>query len=332
MIWSVAKANRPRYGEPSMIRIILILVKRSGIVGVLLLLAASSAACGDDVGDDRPRVVVTTTILGDLVTAITGDDASVEVLITRGADPHDFSPSSRQMEGIAGADLVVLNGLGLEEGLEQTIASVTGPGTTVLAIAEIVDPIPFAAHIEADHEEGDDHGGLDPHVWHDPVRMAVAAEAVGAALEAIDPDGGYGERAAAYAAILLDTHEEILDILAPVKRRLLVTNHEALAYFAERYDFRILGVVIPGGSTLAEPSSAELAALVAAIQAEGVPAIFAETTQPTDLAEAIAAEVGDAVTVVELATESLGEPGSPTDSLPGLLLDNARRIAAALGG
>lgn len=275
-------------------------------------------------------MVVTTTILGDLVTAIAGDDASVEVLLPRGADPHDFSPSSRQMALIAGADLVVFNGLGLEEGLEETIESVTAPEATLLAIAEIVDPIAFVGH----QGEGDDHGDLDPHVWHDPVRMAVAAEAVGAALEAIDPDGGYADRATAYAAILLDTHEEILDILAPVPadRRLLVTNHASLGYFADRYGFRIVGVVIPGGSTLAEPSSAELAALVAAIRAERVPAIFAETTQANDLAEAIAVEAGTEVTVVEVFVESLGEPGTSADSLPGLLRENARRIAAALGG
>lgn len=313
-----------------MIRIILILVKRSGILAAAVLLTASTAACRDDAGDTRPRVVVTTTILGDLVTAIAGDGAAVEVLLPRGADPHDFSPSSQQMGLIADADLVVLNGLGLEQGLQEAIETTARAGTRLLAIAELVDPIPFVVHGEQGHDEDD----LDPHVWHDPVRMSTAAATVGAALEEIDPGGGYADRAAAYAATLLEAHEAIVEILAslPAERRLLVTNHSAMGYFADRYGFRIVGVVIPGGSTLAEPSSAELAALVSVIRAERVPAIFAETTQPAGLAEAIAAEAGTDVSVVELFVESLGEPGTPADSLPGLLLENARRIAGAMGG
>jgi zinc/manganese transport system substrate-binding protein len=301
-----------------------------------LVLTVLAAACGDDTSDERPRVVVTTTILGDMVGAIAGDDAAVEVLIPRGADPHDFELSAQQTATLDGADLVVLNGLGLEEGLEATLESAAGPETTVLAVAELVDPIPFAeAHEEEGHEEeGHEHGDLDPHVWHDPLRMADAAVMVGAALAELDPSGGYAQRAADYAAELRRTHDEIVTVLSgiPAESRLLVTNHESMGYFAALYGFEVVGAVIPGGSTLAEPSSAELAALVAIIQERGVRAIFAETTQPTDLAEAIASEVGDEVLVVELFTESLGEPGTASDTLTGMLLENARRIAAALGG
>ncbi|HEX5630711.1 MAG TPA: metal ABC transporter substrate-binding protein [Acidimicrobiia bacterium] len=298
------------------------------ILIALLLLAVTIAGCGSDAGDGRPRVVVTTTILGDLVTAIAGDDAAVTVLVPRGADPHDFSPSAQQMTRIGEADLVVLNGLGLEEGLEAAIAETADPEAVVLAIAALVDPIPFAEH------DGGETVDLDPHVWLDPVRMAAAAELVGAALEQLDPDGGYDERAAQYAAELMQANDAVEELLAavPTERRLLVTNHESMNYFAARYGFRIVGVVIPGGSTLAEPSSAELAALVATIQTERVTAIFAETTHPTDLAAAIAAEAGTEVVVVELFTESLGDPGSAAATLVGMLVENARRIAAALGG
>jgi zinc/manganese transport system substrate-binding protein len=92
----------------------------------------------------------------------------------------------------------------------------------------------------------------------------------------------------------------------------------------------VIGTVVPGGATLAEPSSAELAALVEEIEAEGVRAIFAETTEPSVLADAIAAETGGTVEVVELYTGSLGEPGSGADTLIGMLITNARRIAEAL--
>jgi zinc/manganese transport system substrate-binding protein len=111
----------------------------------------------------------------------------------------------------------------------------------------------------------------------------------------------------------------------------MVTNHEAFGYFAARYGFEVIGVVIPGGSTLAEPSSAELAALVEIMESESVRVIFAETSQPTALAEAVAAELGGDVDVVELFTESLGPPGSGAETLSKMLLTNAERISAALG-
>jgi zinc/manganese transport system substrate-binding protein len=122
----------------------------------------------------------------------------------------------------------------------------------------------------------------------------------------------------------------ILDVV-PAERRVLVTNHDALGYFADRYGFEVLGTVIPGGATLADPSSADLAELVATIQREEVPAIFAETIEPSVLAETVAAEVGDQVRVVELFTGSLGEEGSGAETLIDALIINARRIAEALG-
>jgi len=127
--------------------------------------------------------------------------------------------------------------------------------------------------------------------------------------------------------------EEIVSLLEEVGRgrRKLVTNHDSLGYFAERYGFEVVGVVIPGGSTLANPSSEDLAQLVAVIEEEQVRVIFAETTDSTALAEAVAAEVGAEVEVVELHTGSLGEPGTESDTLVGLLLSNAETIAEALG-
>jgi zinc/manganese transport system substrate-binding protein len=314
---------------------ILITVKRTLAAALALLLSSAVASCGSPGEDDSGLLVVTsTTVLGDLVAAIAGEDATVEVLLPLGADPHDFQPSARQMSLVATADLVIINGLGLEEQLEDAIAAAADSEVVVLAIAAELDPLPWsdAGMDSTDHES--DHGDLDPHVWLDPVRMADAARLVGSALAALDPAGGYRARSELYATALLDADTEIRGILAdiPPQDRLLVTNHDSFAYFAARYGFEVVGVVIPGGSTLAEPSSAEMAALVALIRERGVKAVFAETTHPTDLAEAIAAEAGTAVAVVELFSGSLGEPGTPAATLPGMLLENARRIAAALGG
>ena len=314
---------------------ILITVKSTLGVAMALLLSSTVASCDSPGEDDSGLLVVTsTTVLGDLVAAIAGEDATVEILLPLGADPHDFQPSAHQMSLVATADLVVINGLGLEEQLEDAIEAAAGSEVVVLAIAAELDPLPWSdAGMDSTDQESD-YGDLDPHVWLDPVRMADAAILVGSALATLDPAGGYQARSEQYATSLLDADTEIRGILAdiPPQDRLLVTNHDSFAYFAARYGFEVVGVVIPGGSTLAEPSSAEMAALVALIRERGIKAVFAETTHPTDLAEAIAAEAGTTVAVVQLYSGSLGEPGTPAATLPGMLLENARRIAAALGG
>jgi zinc/manganese transport system substrate-binding protein len=110
----------------------------------------------------------------------------------------------------------------------------------------------------------------------------------------------------------------------------MVTNHASFGYFADRYDFEIVAVVIPGGSTLLQPSSARLAGVIEAMQEAGTSVIFAGTTEPAAVAEAITADLGGEAGVVALHTESLGEPGSEAGTLSGMLITNAERIAEAL--
>ena len=133
------------------------------------------------------------------------------------------------------------------------------------------------------------------------------------------------------AADLMAVHAEIEGILAeiPDDRRKLVTNHDSLGYFAARYDFEVVGVAIPGGSTLAAPSSAQIASLVEAIRDSGVRILFAETTSPAALLDAIADEV-EGVRVVQILEASLAAPGQPGDTLAGMLLHNAELISEAL--
>ena len=166
------------------------------------------------------------------------------------------------------------------------------------------------------------------------MRVAEAAHLIAHELAALDPSIDWEGRADAYASKIEDLHTEIEALLAPIPDadRKLITNHEALGYFAARYGFEVVDTVIPGGATLAEPGTAELAALVERIQEEGIPAIFAETIESTALAEALAAEAGGDVKVVELYTGSLGEPGSGADTLIGMLRINAQRIADAHTG
>ena len=293
------------------------------LIALLMAVALFAAGCsGDDADDGRPLVVVTTTILGDVVANVVGDGATVEVLMPAGADPHDYIPSSQQVARIHQADLVVVNGLGLEAGLSDVLESAVADGANVIEIAPHLDPLPFGG--------GDE---LDPHMWMDPLRMKVAASAIAKALFIIDGDDSWYAGEAAYAAELDAAHQQIETLLAqvPVEQRKLVTNHDSLGYLADRYGFVVIGTVIPGGSSLGNPSSAQLAELVATVERESVPAIFAETTEAQDLADTVAAEVGHDVAVVVLLTGSLAEAGSPGDTLIGMLLIDAERIAGALG-
>ncbi len=187
---------------------------------------------------------------------------------------------------------------------------------------------------EADHDEHGDHAhsGLDPHFWTDPLRVGQVAGLIADELAKLDDSIDWGARANSYQEEMRLLDEEIQAILAPIpdERRKLITNHDSLGYFADRYDFEVIGTVIPGGATLADPSSAELANLVSLIREEGINVIFAETIDSTSLADAVAAEAGTGVQVVTLFTGSLGEPGSESDTVAGMLLVNATRIAAAL--
>jgi zinc/manganese transport system substrate-binding protein len=291
---------------------------------IFAVAAVVLAACGDDddggaSGDDGPSVVVTTAILGDIVANIVGDAASVDVVMPAGADPHDFAPSTRQAESMTEADLLVVNGAGFEGGLDAAVETATDGGTAVFTVADHV--------VLRSTDEGD-----DPHLWTDPRTMAGAVTELGEALAAVDGIGaGVVTRAEAYAAELLALDAEIEALLAdiPTERRVLVTNHEALGYFADRYGFEIIGAVIPSLTTGASASASDIDALAELIEAQGVPAIFAETSSATDLADALADSVGD-IAVVSLYTESLGDAGSGADSYIGMLRTDAALLHEAL--
>ncbi len=299
--------------------------RRSVAAVLVAMLALASAACGDgDAGDGggTPSVVVTTSVLGDVVENLVGDAARVEVVVPAGVDPHEFAPSARQAATLREADVVVANGGGLEAGLDDTLEGAAADGATVF---EAMD------HVDDPLTEGD---AVDPHFFTDPARMAAVAEALAATLAAEVPgldDPGAEQRAAAYVDDLraLDAEVEATLAAVPPERRTLVTNHEVLGYFADRYGFAVVGAVIPATTTQAAASAGEIDALARTITETGVPAVFTDTSATGDLADALAEEVGD-VEVVALHTESLGEPGSGADTYAGMIRTNATRIAGAL--
>jgi zinc/manganese transport system substrate-binding protein len=304
----------------------LIFRRKAGILSLIPILVLTVACGAGESTDDEMKVVVTTSIWGDVVGEIVGDDGTVEILIPRGSDAHDYQATPRQVASLTDADLVVANGLGLEEGLHDVLQSARSDGANLLELAPELDPIPFGVD---NHE----HGDLDPHVWFDPARVGDAAALIAEALSVLEPDVDWQARADAYMEEMTRLTAEMTSTLdrVPDDDRKLVTNHQALGYFADTFGFEVVGVVVPGGSTLADPSSAELAALVEVIESEQVPAIFTETSGSDQLARAVASEVGTQIAVVELYTESLGEPGSSAETLAGMLQENAARVAGALG-
>ncbi|MYH88339.1 MAG: zinc ABC transporter substrate-binding protein [Acidimicrobiaceae bacterium] len=187
-------------------------------------------------------------------------------------------------------------------------------------------------HDGHDHH-GHDHGSEDPHVWFDPTRVSAVLDEL--AQHLIDDAGVDRDAIAAclsdYQAELEALDHELEDLIEqlPAGKRKLVTNHDALGYFADRYGFEIIGTVLPSISTLAETNPAQLEELAHIIEHEGVNAIFGETVHSSDDAEALAARIGD-VKVVTLYTGSLGPPGSGAEDYVGFMRTNARLIVDAL--
>ncbi len=313
--------------------------------------------------------MATTSIWADVVANVACDgQAEVITLIPPGGDPHAFQPSLQDRGRMESAVMIVANGLDLEEGLGDTLEAVEEAGTPVFHIADHIETIGFAPGMELEHheeeeegedhgdeeeeegedhgdeeeEEGEDHGdeeeghghsGEDPHVWFDPIKVADALLPLSEALAA---QAGLDARSLSacvteYRGELVALDDEINRILAPLDHedRLMLTNHDALGYFANRYEFQLVGTVIPGGSSVGEANPAELQELVGLIEQTGVPAIFAESSHSSDDAEALAREAG--VEVVVLDTGSLGPSGSGSDTYLSFLRSNAQRIADALG-
>lgn len=296
----------------------------TSVITVGALVVGSACGSNDSAGDpDLPSVVVTTSIAGDMVTAALGDlvgeQLHVEVLVPVGADAHEFAPSAKQAETMENAELLVVVGLGYEEGMADIIDNAIDAGAVVFALAGALEP----------------EDGGDPHVWLDPVLMAevfgalpmAVAQTTGVPIDDVQRNVG------AYISELNDLDETIKNEFNSMSslHRDLVTNHDSLRRFADRYDLRIVDTIIPSISTSAEASAADLDGVLATVRSGNVSAIFSDSTGSDELAQALADELGRDFEVVELYTESLGEPGSDADTYIAMMTVNAQRIAGALG-
>ncbi|MFE3907335.1 zinc ABC transporter substrate-binding protein AztC [Streptomyces sp. NPDC059153] len=296
----------------------------ASLAGVLLL--GVSGCTGSKQG--HPSVVVTTNILGDITRNIIGDEAEVTVLMQPDADPHSFGVSAPQAASIEQADLVVYNGLGLEENILRHVEAAEEAGVSTLAVGDAVDPITYTAGESADEP--------DPHFWTDPerVRKAVGliADQVTEHVRGVDK-AVIGKNASAYGAQVTELtawmRKQFDEI--PSDQRKLVTNHHVFGYLAQRFGFRIVGAVIPSGTTLASPSASDLKSLATAIETAGVKAIFADSSQPDRLAQVLKRESDIEVDVVPLFSESLTEKGKGAATYLEMMRANTQSISTGLG-
>jgi len=296
-----------------------------GAVAALLVTAGALAGCGTDAAD-RPLVVVTTDILGDVVGELVGEQAEVLTLMPTGADPHSFEVSAQDAARMRGADLLVANGLGLEEGLGAQVAAARSDGVPVVEAGEAVDVLEWVS---------EDASGVDPHFWTDPARMLAVTEVLADAL-ADHVDGVDAARladdVAGYQAELTELDAWMAQRLAevPAERRNLVTNHHVFGYLADRFGFTVVGAVIPSGTTLAAPSARDLDGLATSIREAGVRTIFVDSAQPHRLAQVLAEQAAVDVAVTPLFTESLSAPGEGAETYLAMMRSNTADIVAGL--
>jgi len=292
---------------------------RAAGAGFAALAILGLAGCGADASaDEKPQIVVTTNILGDVTRQLVGDAAEVTTLMKPNADPHSFEISAQEAAKLQSADLVVSSGLGLEEGVEQHLEAAGAAGVDRFVAADHIDVLPYTGEAS----------GPDPHFWTDPARMVDVARALGDELDSL----GIESEADAYLAELDELDAEMTAEFAtiPAEHRALITNHHVFGYLADRFGFELIGAAIPGGSTLASPSAADLAELVSAIESSGVPAIFAESSQPDRLMQVLSSEADIDVDVVELYTESLTAEGEGADTYLAMMRSNTERITEGL--
>lgn len=273
-------------------------------ITLALIIGLIAAACGDDSaesdsapssGSSALSVVVTYPVLGAVVRDAVGDKVAVTTLIPDGADPHDWSPSGKDVAAMQRATVLVVNGLGLEEGAEKAIDRAKQKGVTIFTAADAV----ATRRIEI----GDEKGEPDPHIWMDPLAVRQVVSGLGKALAAKGIEVSAGVARVEADLTVLD--QKVRDILAPVPaaNRRLVTGHESMGYFADRYGFRLIGAIVSSLTTNAEVSPADLAKLRDQIVAEKVGVIFTEAGASPKLAAQVSRSTG--AKLVEIATERL---------------------------
>jgi zinc/manganese transport system substrate-binding protein len=291
--------------------------------------ALTAAGCGSGAGDGvtgtgagdagSVRVVATTTVLGDFAREVGGSAVQVDQLLQPNSDPHDYEPRPDDVVATSKAAVVLASGDGLDSWIDGVVKQSAGSPALVDLAASL--PVQRKAGEDAHDHSGDehDHGDTDPHWWHDPTDAEAAVAAIRDALTKANPGGRavYAANAAAYVKKLqtLDAGIRRCFAAVPPAQRKLVTDHDALGYFAAHYGVEVVGAVIPSLTTQAQPSAGDVAALAKTIRREGVRAVFPESGSSRKLPDALAKETG-----VTAAYHLYGDALGPRDSSAGTYL------------
>ena len=285
---------------------------------VSLLIAVALASCS---GGTTPDILTTTTILADVTRNVAGDRLTVGSLLPVGTDPHSYQPVPQDATKIDESKVLIVHGGDYESFLDALLENAGGPNKLIDASTGVR----FLSGTQSDQV-------IDPHVWLDPNNVIVYVDNIREGLTQFDPDGTeiYQANASAYIDELTELDAWINGQVAQIEpqRRVLVTNHEALGYFAKRYGFTIVGAVIPSFSSNSAPSAQQMADLIEQIKLYEAPAIFLDASDNPDLAKQIAAETGVKV-VSDLHLESLTQ-GGPAATYIDMMKDNVTKIVLAL--
>ena len=295
------------------------MTKRSVFTWILTaLFMGALASCQ---GSPPPDILTTTTILADITRHVAGDQLVTESLLPFGADPHSYQPVPQDTKKINESKVLIVNGADYERSLNSLLTNVGDKKEPI----EVSTGLRLITNPENEKE-------IDPHLWLDPNNVIVYVDNIRAGLTNFNPDSAdiYQANARAYVTQLQELDAWINGQVAqiPPKRRVLVTNHDSLEYFADRYGFKIVGSVIPGFSSDASPSAEQMADLIDRIRLFEVPAVFLDTSDNPALAQQIASETGVKV-VTDLHLESLTE-GAPAGTYIDMMRYNVTKIVEAL--
>ncbi len=307
---------------------------------ILVSLALMAAGCARPAAPNNPNapapVIAVENFLADITRQVAGSRLEVRSLVPSGVDPHGYEPTPQDIAAVARARLIVVNGAGLESFISKLISNAGGDRPLVEASAGLASRSAREGEVlEGGVIAAGPSSEPDPHFWLDPVMAVRYVQNIRDALSRVDPAGDktYGTNADAYIRQLRELDAWILGQVAaiPPEKRSLVTNHESLGYFADRYGFRIVGTVIPSVSSEASPTARQLARLVDGLKKSGARAVFLEVGGSPQLARQVAKEAGIPV-VTELYTHSLTDASGPAPSYLDMMRYDVKTIVDALTG
>lgn len=303
------------------------------VLAALLVFPLLLSACapGGPSAAGKLNVVATTTIVGDVVRQVGGDQIALSVMIPPNVDEHGYEPTPQDAAKVADADLVFINGAGLEQFIEKLMKNAAGKAKLV-TVSDGIALLQGPVEDEPANSAGSTALAGDPHIWMDPKNVLAWVENIRKALSAADPAHAaqYQANADRYRQQLKDLDAWIRQQVAPLpqERRRLVTDHMIFTYFASEYQFEQVGAVVPGYSTLAAPSAQELAALEDHIRKLGVPVIFVGNTVNPALAERVAQDTH--TRLVHILTGSLSDANGPAPTYLEYMKYNVNAVVTAL--